>query len=139
LIHVVPFSPDHLTRLRIQATQAASVLTVEHGWEIVDCNGIARTALRDGEPVACAGLIPLMPWRAFAWSYLGEGFDQDIRAIHRATLGVLNAARYARIEMAVDPLDSKAKRWAWHLGFEREGLARKWAKDRDMEIWARVT
>lgn len=140
MIEVVPFSPTHLARLRIQATQASAVLTDAHGWDIVNCGGTARTALRDGEPIACAGLIPLMPWRAFAWSYLGEDFGRDIKAIHRATLDVLNAARFDRIEMAVDPLDPKAKRWAWHLGFERECLARKWgANGRDMELWARVT
>ena len=139
---VVPFKPEHLAALRLQATQASAqpLMTVEHGRELLVSPGVAYTALQDGKPLICAGMIELWPGRAYAWSYIAEGAVRGWKAIHRATLAALSRAQWHRVEMAVDVRDPAAKRWAWHLGFEFEGVARKWTHDgRDVEIWARVT
>lgn len=142
MIEVVQFRPVHLTRLRLQATQASaySLLSLEHGKQIADCHGIARTALMDDEPLACAGMIELWQGRAYAWAYIAEHAKHHFKAVHRAVTEALSQAPWRRIEMAVDVRDPGAKRWAAHLGFEFEGIARKWTTDgRDVEIWARVT
>lgn len=141
-IEITPFAPEHLTALRLQATQATAqaLMTLEHGRQIASCTGHARTAMVDGEPVACAGVIELWPGRAYAWAYIGETALRYWKTIHRAVFDVVNASRWRRVEMAVDVRDPGAKRWASHLGFEFEGVARKWTTDgRDVEIWARVT
>ncbi len=142
MIEIVGFRPEHLTMLRLQATQASAgpLLTIEHGSQIASCPGIARTALMDGEPLACAGLIELWQGRAYAWAYIAEHAKDHFKAVHRAVSSALSEAKWRRIEMAVDVRDPGAKRWAAHLGFEFEGVARKWTTDgRDVEIWARVT
>lgn len=142
MIEIVAFRPEHLTRLRLQATQASaqSLLTIDHGEQIASCRGIARSAMLDGEPLACAGLIELWQGRAYAWAYIAEHAKNHFKAVHRAVNSALTASNWRRIEMAVDVRDPGAKRWASHLGFEFEGVARKWTTDgRDVEIWARVT
>ncbi len=142
MIEIVAFKPEHLVALRLQATQASAqpLMTLEHGAQIGNVTGHAQTALLDGAPIACAGVIELWPGRAYAWAYLSEQAAKHFRTVHRAVHTALNASRWARVEMAVDVRDPAAKRWAWHLGFEFEGVARKWTTDgRDVEIWARVT
>ena len=141
MIEIVQFEPAHLTALKLQATQASasSLLTLEHGQKIAACTGIARSAMLGGEPIACAGLIELWQGRAYAWAYIGEQARGHWHTVHRAVRDVVRGARWARVEMAVEVRDPGAKRWAAPLGFDFEGVARKWTTDgRDVEIWARV-
>lgn len=139
---IVAFLPEHLTLLRLQATQASAqhALTIEHGQQIVEAKGLARTALIDGEPIACAGLIPMWPGRSYAWAYLGADAARHFKTVHRAVLDVLDSYRCRRVEMTVDVRDPGAKRWADRLGFVYEGTHRAWTHDgRDVECWAKVT
>lgn len=141
MIEIVAFKPEHLTRLKLQATQAtaAHLMTLEHGEQIAACPGLAKTAMLDGEPIVCAGMIEMWSGRAYAWAYIAEGARASFKQIHRAALSILGGVRWRRVEMAVDIRDPGAKRWASHLGFDFEGVARKWTIDgRDVEIWARV-
>jgi len=142
VIVVVPFKPEHLAALKLQGTQASAqpLMNLKHGQDLAESPGVAYTALEDGKPLVCAGMIELWPGRAYAWSYIAEGASRCWKSIHRAVLAALAVGRWQRVEMAVDVRDPAAKRWAWHLGFEFEGVARKWTHDgRDVEIWARVT
>ena len=71
---------------------------------------------------------------------IGEKAARHWKTVHRAVVSALDGATWRRIEMAVDVRDPGAKRWAAHLGFSFEGVARKWTTDgRDVEQWARVT
>ena len=141
MIEVTQFRPEHLTALKLQATQASAqpLMTIEHGQEVLAATGIARTVLIDGEPIMCAGLMELWTNRAFAWSYLAEHAKRHFRACHRVALENLAASRWRRVEMTVDVRDPAAKRWAKHLGFSFEGVHRAWTTDgRDVEMWARL-
>jgi hypothetical protein len=142
MVEIVPFRPEHLAAIRLQGVQASAqpMMTVEHGRQLIEQPGsLARTLLVDGVPMACAGLIELWRGRAYAWAYLSEGWERFARAVHRACLDNLQACRWRRVEMAVDVRYPQGKRWAWHLGFEFEGVARAFTPDgRDCEIWARV-
>ena len=142
MIEIVTFQPEHLARIRLQATQATAqaLMTIEHGQQIKASPGYAQAAILDGEPIAAAGVIELWPGRAYAWAYIGEKAREHFKTIHRAVHNALDRNRCRRVEMAVDVRDPGAKRWAHHLGFDYEGTARKWTIDgRDVEIWARVT
>ena len=142
MVRIEPFRPEHLLALRLQATQATAqaLMTLDHGRQIAACAGLAQSAMVGDEPSASAGVIQLWPGRAYAWAYLGEQAARHWKTVHRAVNAALDGARWRRIEMAVDVRDPGAKRWAHHLGFAFEGVARKWTTDgRDVEIWARVT
>ena len=142
MVEIVPFKPEHLAALRLQGAQAASQpqLTRGHGEDLASLPGAAYTALADGRPIACAGIIRVWEGRGYAWSYLSEEALSRFKDVHRAVLKALRACRLPRVEMAVNPQHPAAKRWAWHLGFDFECLARKWAPDgRDMEIWVRIS
>lgn len=140
-MQLVAFLPEHLSALRLQEAQASAqaLMTAEHGSEITSAAGQAWTAVVGGRPVACAGMVELWKGRAYAWAYLSMDFKAYAKSIHRATLALLADAPWRRVEMAVDINHGAAKRWAAHLGFEREGVCRAWTTDgRDVELWARV-
>ena len=142
MVRIEPFRPEHLLALRLQATQATAqaLMTLSHGQQIAACTGLAQSAMLGDEPIASAGVIELWPGRAYAWAYIGEQAARHWKTVHRAVNAALDASRWRRVEMAVDVRDPGAKRWAAHLGFKFEGVARKWTTDgRDDEIWARVT
>lgn len=144
MVVIVPFQPEHLAALRLQGAQAANqaIMTAEHGHQIAGQTGLAYTAMIDGEPIACAGVIEIWQGRAYAWAYLSETALQHFRAVHRAVLSFLAGAaeRWPRIEMAVHVNHLAAKRWAFHLGFELAHMARKWTPTgHDVELWERVT
>ena len=136
-----PFRPEHLQALKLQAAQVSAqpMMTADHGREITAAPGQAWTALVDGKPIACAGMIEFWRGRAYAWAYLSEDFKRYAKSVHRATIAMLAGAPWRRVEMTVDVNHGAAKRWAAHLGFEREGVCRAWTTDgRDVELWAKV-
>lgn len=140
-MQLLAFRPEHLLTLKLQAAQASAqpLMTAQHGSEIVSAAGQAWTAVVDGKPIACAGMIEFWKGRAYAWAYLSEDFKAHAKSVHRATIALLAGAQWRRVEMTVDVHHGAAKRWAAHLGFEREGVCRAWTADgRDVELWARV-
>lgn len=142
MISVVVFRPEHLAALKLQAAQSSAqpLMTAQHGGEIAAAPGRAWTALSDGQPLMCAGMIELWSGRAYAWAYISGAALGQFKVLHRTTLELLASAPWRRVEMAVDVSHTEAKRWAWHLGFEHEGTHRAWTNDgRDVEMWARVT
>jgi hypothetical protein len=141
MLEIVPFKPEHLVALQLQAVQASAqpLMTLEYGQQIASTVHYARTGMVDGVVIGCAGLTELWNGRAYAWAYLSEGWERHARAVHRAVLDGLRVCRWRRVEMAIDIRYPGAKRWAWHLGFTFEGVARAFTPDgRDCEIWARV-
>lgn len=143
MVETVPFKPEHLAAIRLQAVQASAqaLMTVEHGRDLVAGVSVAYTVMRDGQPIACAGFIEIWKNRAYAWSYLSDDSIHGAKHIHRAAIDGLKSAsaRWKRIEMAVNVQHTAAKRWAAHLGFRFEGVNRCWTPDgRDVETWAKV-
>lgn len=141
-MNLEPFKPEHLQALKLQAAQSSfqPMMTAFHGREIASAPGQAWTAFVDGKPIACAGMIEFWKGRAYAWAYLSDDFKKHAKSVHRATIAMLGGAPWRRVEMTVDVDHGTAKRWAAHLGFEREGVCRAWTTDgRDVELWAKVT
>jgi RimJ/RimL family protein N-acetyltransferase len=141
MLEFVAFKPSHLAAIRLQAVQASAqpLMNAEHGAEIHSAPGRAFTALLDGLPVACAGVIQLWDGRGYAWAYLSDAALRHIKTIHRYACKALARMPWRRIEAAVDPNHPAGSRWLQHLGFKFEGIARAWTIDgRDVQQWARV-
>ena len=105
--------------------------------------GPAWTGRWDGRVIGCAGFALLWPGRAQAWCLL------DIEVPRRAWLGIHRAVRERlaqapslgvwRIEADAAFGFTEASRWLDMLGFEREGIARRFGPDgSDFIRFARV-
>ncbi len=82
-----------------------------------------KTAMHDGEVLACGGLLPLWPdneMRAVAWMHLGMSRPEFFTFIHKQVMKVLVESPYKRIEAFTDPTFPLAARWIKLLGFKNE-------------------
>jgi hypothetical protein len=115
---IVPFHPDHLTRLKLQPKQggALSGLTTDQSEMMAGCD-IAWTALDGDEVVACAGIMHLWEGRGHAWALLSGNIGRRMVQMHRAVKRAIELSGYRRIEMDVDAEFAEAKHWARLLGF----------------------
>lgn len=137
-MRIITFAPHHLDDMDIQPAQrmTAESLKEAKGAEF----GRAWTAIVDGRPVACAGLITIWPGRAYAWAVLSAQAGRWMYAITRAIRERLQSDPHERIEMAVDADFAAGQRWAMMLGFECETPAplRKYIQGRDAYLYARI-
>lgn len=132
---------DHLLSIELQSAQAfaQTLLTREYAESIVGQTGVGWTVAKDGRPVACGGIAEQWPGRAEAWTLLSDEALLMFRHVHRVARGAIANAPWSRVEMKVDAQHDAGVRWARRLGFECEGLMRKYTTDgRDIFLFARV-
>ena len=96
--------------------------------------------MRDGKPIAAAGLIPVWNGRGAVWAFLSETGPQAFLTIHRAIVKFLKESDLNRIEMVVECGHDTGHRWAMMLGFKMEAVRmRNYAPDgRDFSLYAKV-
>lgn len=133
MIEVVDFQPHHA---RLIVPQAAQRVEFDAAPPI---SGEAVTLIRDGLPLACAGLVPLWAGRAYAWALLDQDAGPHLLAVTRAIRSRLDRSAWRRIEMAVAVDFPAGERWARLLGFGLECRARAYFPDGgDALIFVRV-
>jgi hypothetical protein len=132
---LIPFEPHHVSLMTPQAAQFADVAAASP--EAI--SGDAWTAVVDGLPVACGGLIEMWAGRAYAWALLSPEAGPHLLAMTRAIRSRLARASFRRVEMAVDVNFEAGRRWALMLGFEQEARLRCFLPGgRDAWLFARI-
>lgn len=134
-MNIIPFEPHHAALIRPQDAQA--------GESNVDGKpeGESWTAVHDGAPVACFGVVTMWPGRGYCWALLDKDAGPLMLPLTRAIRSLLKATPLRRVEMAVDARFDAGCRWAELLGFQRENdrPARMYFPDgRDAWLYARV-
>jgi len=119
---VVDFKAAHLLQIDMQdeqqylakyMTEAEAVALERPDW--------THSCVDDGVVLGCAGIIPLWPGRALAWSYISvHATGSKFVAVHRAVQNRLDNCYIKRIEMTVDCDFEAGHRWAELLGFAME-------------------
>ena len=140
-VKIVPLEPRHLLEIRVQDAQRNCdvALRNETNAQELARAGPAFTALESEIPIACAGLAHCGSGRYLAWSVISPRGLERFGGIHRGVRRFLEIADYRRIEAVVDVEHEKAIRWIEVLGFEREGVMRKYTENgRDVYLYARL-
>lgn len=90
-------------------------------------------AFSHGKPVAAFGLIPLTEHRALAWAILSADLKKEMVYLHKKVKEFFDSGihGFRRVESTVDVSFSKGVRWVELLGFNREGVMRKYSKNGD--------
>lgn len=137
---IVPYKAEHLLAIEMQPAQAdhskwatPEIAAALEGTE-------AYTALVDGKPVACAGMVQRWEGRYEVWSYLAGGIGgKAFIKLHQAVRRFLDAQCNARIEAYVDREFDNGHRWVRSLGFEMEApcLKRYFPNGRDAALYVR--
>ncbi len=143
-LEFVPFRPEHLGALRLQAAQAylqPLLARPEYGAALVGPN--TWSGILEGRIVGCAGVLPQWPGRAIAWALLTRNLSaRHFLRAHHKVLSVLRSAQRdgaRRIETSVDSGFDAGHRWVRALGFRPEGLMRCYSPEgRDHVLYAHV-
>lgn len=141
MMYIVPYRHFHLAALAIQDAQAtmSEMIKPEYA-KALEAAGPAYTAMDGSEVIACAGLAEQWAGRATAWSILSKHVTgSKFVRLHKIVQRFLDMQDYARLEMTVDQGFEQGVRWAEMLGFECEGLMRKYSPNgTNCYLYARV-
>lgn len=141
MVDIRTFSPGDLWKIKLQPTQAKAIgfLTEDYALALAAA-GPAITATVDGEPVACCGIARAQFNTGVLWGFVGESAGRNMLRLHRAASRFIGALPMTRIESTVEQGFAPGCRWLELLGFESEGLMRKYGPDGSNHLrYARVS
>ena len=139
-MEIVPFQADHLDALQLQPAQAMfyAKFSPQYAYALEEV-GNSWTALLDGRPIACAGIVEQWEGRGLAWALLAHDCGRHFIAITRAVQRALTASPFRRVEAQVDAEFGPGMRWAQMLGFEVESKMRRFTPEgRDAFMYVRI-
>lgn len=138
---IVPYEPEHLTRLNLQRAQAIMqpmLVDPIYAQSLKDA-GCAYSLVIGDEVHACMGLVKQWDERAIAWGLIGEDSGKHFPKIHRAVLATMEMHPFRRVETSVTCNFPNGRRWAGLLGFVLEGTMKAFTPDgRDCDLYAKV-
>lgn len=104
--------------------------------------GLSWALLDDGRAVALGGVMTRLPGVGYCWAAISVDIGvrrlRKIAACCKQEIDVLMGGRFNRLEAVVHRNYDKGVQFAKLLGFEVEGLARKWDGEQDYFVFARV-
>lgn len=140
-MQILPYTPKHLENLLLQPSQEymRPMMLKKEYQDVLNVQGKAFSAVKGGQVIACAGILPMWEGRAEAWALMNRDIKTEFIHIHRATLRFLEICGVRRVEAHIDRDFGCAVRWIEMLGFEFEGNEAKYTPDgRDTMRYARV-
>jgi hypothetical protein len=133
-LRVIDYRAGHLDCLNAKAVFHGELeleARIETALKANQC--IVKTVFMGRQPLAVLGLTLIREGFAEAWSLTSEEVRDVPISFHRVVLGILSAyekaLRLTRIQMTVRENYEEGKRWARSLGFQEEGLMRKFGPD----------
>lgn len=135
----VPFRLDHLDCMDIRAHEQ-DILTAGM-LECAAASAEAHTVIHDGRVVACFGALLMDDGKAELWQIPSVYVEQYIVKYARYTREWLEKIQkqYNIRRMDTVSLDDRLhKRWMQFLGFEQEGLKRKYYNEHDYIMWGKL-
>ena len=127
MIELVQFEPFHVERMELQPRQkrAVSYSTRQYLGYLKEM-GPCVTAI-DGENVlGCGGVIEWHMGTGTLWLYVCADIKRHAVRLHRAVARLLETVQLRRIEATTEVDWVESCRWLQLLGFEYEGLMRKY-------------
>jgi hypothetical protein len=132
----VPFNAGHVAVMNITAQNYQSIskgLDVGRMLEMQANSGHAITAILHGRPVACFGSVKIWTGVEEMWCFLEERARKYPLVLTKAAIDyrdfrVLSASLH-RLQITVRCKDKRAVRWGQAIGFEIEGLMKKYGPD----------
>ena len=105
--------------------------------------GPAYTIVVDGEVVFCGGVVNIGWNRGEAWTLMSKLFYKYPKTCFKICRNQLNKVieehKFARVQALVDPKLYGGVRFMEHLGFEKEGLLKKYGpQSEDMWMMGRI-
>lgn len=146
MIEFVPYEPWHLEALDLQPMQSWwRDKLLAPGYAQGLANDMAWTGFIDDRVVGCAGFAPQWEGRVIAWALFGRDVPKKawasiVAKVRREFKNTLQSQGHKhRVEITVPATFGEAIRLANILGFEVEGLMKKYGPDgSDHLMYAKV-
>lgn len=141
MIEVIPYHPAHVALLKANTPEGSigdDAVAVAADMAVP---GLVFTGMKDGFVVGIAGIKPLTPGRGHAWALLSDEVKQHPHFLHRVVKRMLpkliQAGNFHRVELMVLDGFKPGCAWAARLGFEFEGIMRKFDPNKnDFHLYA---
>lgn len=140
MIQVIPFKKEHALDLKDFMSLLQIHDPLEYG-AVLESNPISFSACVDGKIIGAAGIHPLHPGVGRAWALLSMEVRKAAFFLHRAVKrrlpGLIEVGSFHRVELVVRRHFPDGYFWAERLGFQDEGLLKKYGPDgSDYHIFA---
>jgi len=125
---IAPYRPAHLRAIALQPHQqhlGAFLTAGDYAEQVLEA-GPCWSALVDDAPIGCGGFQECWPGRSIAWAVLSEAAGAWMMPLTRAVRRGLALHPAERIEAQVLEGFSPGLRWATLLGFESEGVLKRY-------------
>ena len=124
---VIPFELSHITAMRLQDHQRLAISSVELPYLAqLSGYGPTLTALADGRPIACAGIASPGFGIGTLWAVVAKDAGPHFVALDRCVRRFLSIPKLRRIEATSEVSFAQGCRWLELLGFQSEGILRKY-------------
>ena len=116
---IVPFKPEHIRSIRLQAKQKAALAWSSPSYlSVLKGAGPSVTGLgADGRVIACGG-VAKVPGIWVLWGYISEDSRPSFIALHRSVRRLLSICGDERIESTTEADFTAGCRWLEMLGFK---------------------
>lgn len=140
LTKIIPFKAEHLECMDMRAHEKELVSgnnvmkSVEHG-------SIAVTGMIDGRIICCGGIVPLNNGNSEIWLipsiYVSSVTVTFCRELRKWLFGMRESLGLQRMQTACLN-DDLHNRWMKFLGFEKEGVMKKYSNGVDFAMWGKT-
>lgn len=127
-MNIIPFEPSHVERIQLQDAQryVISHICVEY-LKHLQAVGPALSAEYEGRILACAGVAFQGFGMGVLWAFVSKDAGRHFVTLDRCVRRLLTCAPdLKRIEAATEASFKQGCRWLELLGFEQEGLMRRY-------------
>ena len=148
IIEIKIFKPEHAFDILDRNVDEENVWLSRFGdfedfIKIWEKGGPSYTLFIDNQIVFCGGVVDMRWNRGEAWTLLSSLFYKYpkacVKTIKNELGRIIREFSFERVQAIVEPEDNRAIRFIEYLGFEREGLLRKYLPDgKDMLMYARI-
>lgn len=137
---IIPFKAEHLEVMDMREHEQ-SLCSDMNKMAMLASGSVARTGIVDGRILCCGGVTPFLTGNASIWLipsvYLQEKSLEFSRELRKWLFQVREDLALCRMETeCID--DDLHNRWMTFLGFDCEGVKRKFYMGKDYKVWGRL-
>lgn len=131
---------DMANELSVHRGQAQQHALTPDNLRVLAAQGSVWAAKSNGKLIAVMGHTPVWSGRTVMWAYLTEDCGRVMLALTRAISAEIRrmAVDFSRIEAYAEAHHTEGNRWLRLLGFNAEGVMRKFCNGIDYNLYAKV-
>lgn len=139
MIDLIPARPWMADDIELHDQQAISRASLSRSSIAMAVEGgMALAAVHQGKIIGMAGIYDRWEGCGLAWALFSSSLEQHRFGVFKLLKRALDTTPLSRVEAYVVEDHAAGHNLLLHLGFEKEGVMRKFWQDRDHALYAKV-